>query len=267
MTIGVVALIWLSAAPGDHLDDERSARQAFSDGERAFADDDYELALGRFRRAMELAPHDAVRFNVAVCLERLGRFRDAYLEYQAAAGSAQLDAPSRARAKEQQARVRERLSLVVVEAPVGAEVALDGVLVGMVPCEILVDPKAHVVELRRGAATVRTAFEAGRGETRRLSLAFPLESPPVPAATARRVGVGPLTWIGALGGVLGLGAFTGFGLRAKGLHDAYVQAPTALTRDEGIFMRDVANVSLAVGLLGALLAAVDLAWLAQRPAP
>lgn len=268
---GALALVvWLGLAGVAVAEDGATARAAFTQGERAFLEDDYGLALERFRRAMELEPHDAVRFNVAVCLERLGRFREAYLEYEAAASSPQLDSASLARAREQAARVRERLGRVLVEEPLGAEVFLDGSSIGVVPCEALVDPKVHELELRDGARRVRASIEIGRSETKRVRLGFPLASPAAslaPVALQRRVGPGPLTWVGAVASVAGLASFIGFGLRASALHESYLTSPTASTRDQGLVMRDTANVSLAVGLVGALLLTVDLAWLAQRPAP
>jgi len=269
---GALALVaWLGFAGVAVAQDGATARAAFNQGERAFLEDDYGLALERFRRAMELEPHDAVRFNVAVCLERLGRFREAYLEYEAAASSPQLDSVSMARAREQAARVRERLGRVLVDEPRGAEVFLDGSSIGVAPCEALVDPKAHELELRDGARRVRASIEIGRGETKRVRLGFPSASPPDPAASPapvapqRRVGAGPLSWAGAVASVAGLASFIGFGLRASALHERYLAAPTVSTRDEGLLVRDVANVGLVVGLVGALLVTVDLAWLAQRP--
>jgi hypothetical protein len=271
--LGALALVaWLGLAGVAVAEDGATARAAFTQGERAFLEDDYGLALERFRRAMELEPHDAVRFNVAVCLERLGRFREAYLEYEAAASSPQLDSASLARAREQAARVRERLGRVLVDEPRGAEVFLDGSSIGVVPCEALVDPKAHELELRDGARRVRASIELGRSETKRVRLGFPAASPaaslaasPAPVALRRRVGPGPLTWVGAVTSVAGLASFIGFGLRASALHERYLASPTASTRDEGLLVRDIANVSLVVGLVGALLLTVDLAWLAQRP--
>ena len=81
----------VAGAKSGVADAAKEARDAFANGEQAFAADDYELALHHFRTAMELAPHDAVRFNLAVCFERLGRFREAVEEYAAAARSPQLD--------------------------------------------------------------------------------------------------------------------------------------------------------------------------------
>ena len=258
----LLLVAWLSvASQAAGADEGASARAAFAEGERAFREDDYGLALERFRRAMELAPHDAVRFNVAVCLERLGRFREAHLEYETAARSKELDAVSRERAREQAARVRERLGRVLVEEPSGAEVFVDGSSAGVVPCEVLVDPRLHDLEVREATRSVRATFEVGRGETKRIRLGLPSELP------SRRAGAGPLTWVGGATGLVGFAAFIGFGLRATTLHESYLMAPTVPTRDEGILMRDIANVSLVVGIVGALLTTLDLVWLAQRPAP
>jgi hypothetical protein len=42
-----------------------------------------------------------------------------------------------------------------------------------------------------------------------------------------------------------------------------VRAPTAALRDEGVLMRDVANVSLVAGCVGLVLVGVDVLWLSR----
>ena len=106
----------VAGAKSGVADAAKEARDAFANGEQAFAADDYELGLHHFRTAMELAPHDAVRFNLAVCFERLGRFREAVEEYAAAARSPQLD---RAQACAREPTSLERLG-TFFEAPAGA---------------------------------------------------------------------------------------------------------------------------------------------------
>src|SRR5262245_44542695 len=80
----------LQAAPGadDPAQSAReSARRAFADGERAFAGGEYEGALEHFRQAWQTLPHVQVQFNIAACLERLGRFDEAARAYDEVAGS------------------------------------------------------------------------------------------------------------------------------------------------------------------------------------
>src|SRR5262245_28534220 len=91
------------------------AGAAFADAERAFNEADYPEALRLFRDAFTTLPDDRVRFNIAVCLERLGRFREAGIEYDAAATSSTLDPNVRERARVEAERVRGRLGKLVVE--------------------------------------------------------------------------------------------------------------------------------------------------------
>src|SRR5262245_61254015 len=104
----------------------RQAREAFTSGERAFEKGDYVAALAAFERAFALAPHDAVRFNLAVCLERLGRPSEALLQYEAAAKSSVLTAAERERARRSGAELRPKVGTLVVEGQAGAAVQVDG---------------------------------------------------------------------------------------------------------------------------------------------
>jgi hypothetical protein len=253
----------LSSAPTT----EAQAKDAFHNGETAFRADDYELALQHFRRAIQLAPHDAVRFNIAVCLERLGRFREALLEYEAAAKSKVLDDAARARARDQAERVRERLGTLVIDTePSGAEVKLDGVAVCSAPCELSVDPRRHELEATFEGRSAHDVVTAERGRKLSVHLAVP-EAAAVPPSTevavvtaSSRQWFGPPAWVGVAVAVIGAAAFTGFGLRATSLHQQYVSAPTVPTRNEGILMRDTANASLAVACVGALVVLLDVLW-------
>jgi hypothetical protein len=252
------------------------AGEAFAAGERAFGNRDYARALEWFRRAFALRPHDAVRFNVAVCLERLSRHRAALLEYEAAAASPQLDATVRARAQAQAARVREQLgTLLVTGTAPGALLLVDGEQICRLPCPALLDPGEHQVLVRDGSDSRPLRVTVRRGETVALRLEavkVPPAGPPAGAPTsapapspARRVGPGPLTWIGAGLAVLGAAGVVGFGVRAQQLHDDYVAAPSSERRQDGLLMRNLANAALAVGVVGVVALAVDLFWLARRP--
>lgn len=76
-----------------------AARRLFAQAEARFAAGEYEAALALFRQAMATAPHDALLFNLAVCLERLGRTSEARETYEAAARSPQLNEEARGRAR------------------------------------------------------------------------------------------------------------------------------------------------------------------------
>ncbi|UJR83373.1 hypothetical protein [Sandaracinus amylolyticus] len=113
----LVALVAMPALAQDDEARRAEAREAFRSGEAAFIEEDDARALTLFRRAFELAPHDAVRFNIAVCLERLGRPEEALQEYEAAAISTQLDDTARARARAQADALQARIVASRVPPP------------------------------------------------------------------------------------------------------------------------------------------------------
>ncbi len=257
----------LSLASVAHAQDTTAqAREAFGRAEHAFAEHDYELALELFRRAQALRPHDAVRFNVAVCLERLGRFREAAGEYDLAAASEQLPADTRREATELAARMRERLGTLEIRGEPGA-VARVGELRCQIPCELAIDPGDHTVEVN----DVRRDVHVGRGETTTIEI----DATPAPSAavTLSASDGAPSGWrsfgvMTAIGGVLaavGGGGIIGFGLRTEELGAEYVNAPSAALRDEGLTMRALTNASIALAACGALLIAIDLVLLLVDP--
>ena len=263
---GLAIAVWLLLATSARAQDRDASATAFEAAEKAFADEDYVEALRLFRRAFELAPHAAVRFNIAVCLERLGRFREAAVEYDAVARGSELDASTRERAAVEAARVRARLGVLVVEGePAGARVRVDGAELCALPCRVAVDPGKRVVVVERATGPVRTSVEVPRDGVATFRVPAAIAPPaPEPRARPERRGPGPLTWIGAGVAVAGAAGTIGFGLRARDLHDDYQAMPTPELRDDGLRMRLYTNVSLGVTVAGAILAGIDLFVLSRR---
>jgi tetratricopeptide (TPR) repeat protein len=243
---------------------ETVAEAEFHRGEAAFVEHDFESALSHFLRAFELAPHDAVRFNIAVCYDRLGRFREAIAEYEQAAASDAIDAAAREHAREQIDLLDSRLATVRFDGwPDGAEVAIDGDARCTLPCEVREDPGNHLVlitaegresveriELVRGGDHVVTAAEEERVQV--------LGEASVPPEEAPGWRPGWLTWTGIGLAVVGVAGSAGFGVRALDLHDQFDANPTYDLAEEGSLMRDLANVSIGVAVLGGVLFALDL---------
>jgi hypothetical protein len=243
------------------------AQAAFAAGERAFADPDYEAALEHFRCAFALAPHDVVRFNIAVCYDRLSRFREAIEEYRSAAESSEVDEGARARAREQVAELRGRLGTIRFPGwPDGGSVSVDGEARCSLPCELEEDPGAHVVVVRIDGVESIETVEVARGGTHvvtRPPAPSPVVDPPsppdVPDETSG-IDLGWLTWVGVGVGAVGTGLTIGFGVRAADLHDQYFQPGVAsLERSqEGNLMVTLTNVFLSVAATGPLLVLLDL---------
>lgn len=260
----------VSPAPASAQDEptpeaRAEAQAEFQAGERAFRDDDYGLALERFRHAFELAPHDAVRFNIAVCLERLGRFREATLEYEAATRSPAIDAEGQARARDLASRTRARLGTLAVDATERASVEVGGVTCET-PCILELDPGGYDL-VARGTGEASERVEIRRGEETRVRLDTRRRpEPETPAAVAPDdgwSGFGVMLGIGAGLVAVGGAGIVGFGLAVDDAYDRYHNGmATEELRQDGNLYRDLMNASIGVAGLGGVLIFVDLLLLA-----
>jgi hypothetical protein len=224
--------------------------------------------------------HDAVRFNIAVCLARLGRPSEALLQYEAASRSQVLSAVERERARRAGAELRARVGTLAVVGETGTRVAVDGRSRCTAPCRVDLDPGSHDVVLGEGADARRSRVEIQRREEIALSAQAkaPLAEMAPPPATSSRPpplvlvetsdraprGPGWLTWTGGAVAAIGVAGIVGFGLRAQSLHDDYLRAPTQDLLDRGVAARDLTNVAIAVAAVGGALIAIDLLFLAPR---
>lgn len=243
------------------------ARQAYESGSAAFEEDDYPVALDHFRRAYEIAPNDAMRFNIGICLERLGRYREASFEYEAAMRSDQLDQTQRDRAARLMVRSRERLgTLVVTTTPAGADVDIDdGVLRCTSPCELPIDAGEHIVTVEGPDGPITETVSVRRGSPTNVPIDLRPEPDDVERPVMESRGVGALTWLGAGLVVAGGAAFAVLGVHTLNLHDEYVQEPTVERRDDGLLFRALTwTAGAGTAALGAILIIIDLAFLAGQ---
>jgi tetratricopeptide (TPR) repeat protein len=242
------------------------AKLEFDAGNRAFSEGRYEEALTAFQRADQLVPNPSVRFNMAVCLERLGRYDAAAQQYELVAEAAAANSAARERAagalRELDARIG-RLEVQLRGQALG--IAIDDVRCA-VPCVRRLAPGQHRIVALTARGEIARRIELAAGQRLRLELDLPSPAPKrVP--DERRGSVesgslfGPVGYAGAALGVAGAIGFTYFGLRANSLHERYLAEPTLATRDDGLQAQALANVSLATALLGVALAAVDAALL------
>ena len=65
------------------------AKESYRRGLEAYQEGNYEAALDEFRAAYDLQPLDPLRYNIAMCLERMGRFDEAIVELEALADRAE----------------------------------------------------------------------------------------------------------------------------------------------------------------------------------
>lgn len=152
------------------------ARAAFQTGVQAFAEQHFAEALESFRTAYRIRPHPSILVNIANCYLRLNRPQDAistferFLNDPTVAPSAQ----QRAEIQTALAEARNRLATIsVLVFPAGAEVFLDGDLVGTAPLRrpLQTGPGPHVIEARQpGGGTVQYQARVEGGGTMTLTL-------------------------------------------------------------------------------------------------
>jgi hypothetical protein len=285
----ILSAFWSTPADADELapgtppaaseDARKSARAAFAEGERAFAAGEVPAALAQFERAFELAPHDAVRFNIAVCLEALGRYAEALAQYQTAAESQVLSSAERARAARSAELARSHVGTVSVQGHAGVELLVDGRARCVAPCRVELDPGTHEVVLATRPTERRVTVEIAKGKEVVLTTLpgeASLESrsterpapPPQPGAELEPTFAPTwLTWTGTAVAATGVAGIIGFGVWADGLHDDYVREPTQERLDTGTLARDLTNASIGVAALGGVLVAIDLIFLAPGSGP
>jgi hypothetical protein len=203
------------------------ARQLYEDGLAAIQKSKWLEGRAALLAAWSLNKHWQIAANLAGCEVELGKFRDA--SEHAAFYLKNAPADRRAKAEALLARAKQRIAVVTVVAePAGADLQLDGTLIGQAPLSepLFVEPGDHVLVLRAaGMPDVAQRLTVGAGESRTI----PLKPPPTPPPAPQRSVIPGAV----LGGVAGAALVTGIGLFAGGrakqggvsnTHDAILQA-------------------------------------------
>jgi tetratricopeptide (TPR) repeat protein len=202
-------------APADANVEE--ARQRFLRGAELFKEGSFDAALAEFSRAYELAPNFRLLYNLAqVQLERhdyaaaLRYYRD-YL----AEGGAELDPERREQVEKEIAQLKSRVATLTVTSNVaGAELSIDGALVGTLPLNpVIVSSGVRRLSLRKSGYTPvdRTLTVVGgdqpRVELRLETLKEGVARSPAPgkAEPVESSSVHPGVWVG----LAATGAFAG----------------------------------------------------------
>ncbi|WP_157906544.1 PEGA domain-containing protein [Sorangium cellulosum] len=176
------------AQESDALTDR--ARQLFADGVNAANAGKWADAHAAFLAAWGLKPHYQIASNLGVACLRVGKPRDAaeYLtRYLREAPATKVQERQRAEASLQEARAQ--VAAVAVEvAPGGAEVTVDGAILGRAPLAdpVFLDPGRHEVGAKLDGYVSQTRpVDATAGGTE--TVAIKLQRPPAP--DARRAGI------------------------------------------------------------------------------
>jgi hypothetical protein len=119
-----------------------------------------------------------------------------------------------------------------------------------------------------GEASTSVEVERGAVESVRLVVRVASEEPELPPSTTPEPRPRPrataLTWSGLALLALGDVGILGFGLSALGYHEDYVQNPTADLREQGLLMRNLANASIGIVVVGAALMMADIVVTLRR---
>jgi len=182
-------------APASSMEDRKAARELMREGNALYAAGDTRNAYDRYRAAWVRARGFDVACNLGRAAAELGRARDAaeYLDYclrHYSLSSREEVVQAEHEIRETLESVRARVGMVTAHTePAGAEISVDGVMVGRDPLEapIFVDPGEHRVRAElagHGAAEAAISVPAGSQNEARLSLpaAVPFARAPVRAA-------------------------------------------------------------------------------------
>lgn len=171
----VAAGVLFAAARADAQPDLREeARRHFAQGVAFFESGDFEGALSEFQAAQLAHPHPRILRNIAGALEALRRYVDAIQTLERFVAEPLVTAAERRQAEAQLRGLRNLLArLEIVAEPAGAEVLVDGRLVGTAP---LAEPvtvasgQVHIVGRLAGHRTVERDVRIAAGTVGREQL-------------------------------------------------------------------------------------------------
>lgn len=134
--------------------DAASARELFREALASEAGGDYATALAKLQQVASFKNTPQVRFNIAVCQEKLGRLVVALGEYRIALADAEQDPGAKkvvSEARDAIEAIEPRIPTITLESGAGSETAtitMDGKAVGATALgkPILADPGTRVVE-------------------------------------------------------------------------------------------------------------------------
>src|SRR5262249_1808576 len=166
-------------------------RRRFQEGVKFFDQKRYEEARAAFVQAYALKHHPAVLLNLAQSEIRSGHVLEAARHFSAyLRESPNVTAAERAEAEKALAAARTKLGRIHVSVASGAEVLVDGEVVGQAPLPEAVDatPGSHIVEAKLGSrsASATVSVQVGKSSNATLSIegggaaAVPPPPPPAP---------------------------------------------------------------------------------------
>ena len=247
----------------------KRAREQFGQALALQTAGDWAGALALLKDVAAIKSTPQVRFNMALCEEKLGRLVAALGDYELAAADARAEKADQV-AEEVEGRLeslRQRIPKITLKRGSGAEaasVAVDGTSIGdqAIGTPMPTDPGPHTVEAKApGFKPFRKALRLAEQQSETVELVLEPEPVPPPGVagggTGQAPGRSPVYGyvIGGIG-IASLGA-SGifFGLRASKISDLDKACPNRTCPsdqqsdiDAGKLYTTIANVTLAVGV-------------------
>ena len=198
----------LSATPMLHAQ-TNEARTAFLQGVQQYGQQHFAEALESFRNAYRIRPHPSVLVNIANCYMGLNRPQEAITTFERFLNDPTVTPTAQQRAAIEAALTEARSHLATINLqvlPAGADVYLDGDLVGTAPLRrpLQTGPGPHVIEARMsgsGSVQHQARLEGGGTVTVTLDIPHnrayvgsvpPEQNPPTPVVTPPVVAVTPV---------------------------------------------------------------------------
>lgn len=172
----VAILLWAATAMADDKpwaigvsqQNQDLALAKFKEGNDSFINDQWPLALARYREALKFWDHPNIRYNAAICLIKMGQMVEAYEFMQAAMryGDAPLGKDLHKQGQTYLDVLKTSTSYieVICRQPEGVSVTIDGVRLAKCPDTKLVTPGQHqIVSEKPGYRTERKEITAPPG--------------------------------------------------------------------------------------------------------
>jgi hypothetical protein len=257
-------------AAGEDKEAVKLAREQFAQALSLQTAGDWAGALTLLKEVAAIKPTPQVRFNIALCQEKLGRLVAALGDYELAAADAR-ESDAGQVAEEVDARLealKARIPKIIVQRGAGAEnatIMLDGVAIGdsVVGTPMPADPGPHVVDASApGYKSFNQALRLQEKQTETVTVnleKLPDEPNPSPQPGAASRSTGTLRTIGIVTTGIGAASLIGSGvfyyLRGQTIDDLDDACPDRnscpesqrSTFDKGKTYNTAANVTLAIG--------------------
>jgi hypothetical protein len=150
----------------------------------------YEDAIAKFLAAYRMSPRPNALFNAALTEEKIGRPADAIRHFRQLSHNPACSGELRSQIEKHVAELSAKVATVVLDAPAGAEIAVDGAPTGdraPLPDPIDLLPGRHTIEAKLGVtASIEIDAVAGTRQTLRIGLVAPpaASQPAAPAPSA-----------------------------------------------------------------------------------